>query len=1152
MSSNFVIRLVFILAFTVSGFQLSLAQGQQGRDMLLEILEKEMVRQMEIYGSKPDPVYLMSYRVDEVRSYDINAIFGNLSYADSSLTRILTIQIRLGSPDMDNYHELRDDASDYFTYRQFITLPLDNHSRAIEQTLWRETDIAYQEAVKRLEKVKANVAVKVEADDKSPDYSEVYHSLYYEEPEVITVDVREWGNKLKKYSSFFARERAILEGGATARFTFERKYFVNSEGTSIVQNQNYAHLNVSAKTQADDGMELPLYSGYFGHYPEELPEDYIIEGDIKKMVNTLLELRDAPIVDSYTGPAMLTSEAAGVFFHEIFGHRVEGQRMKSENDGQTFKKKVGEQVLNPDISVIFDPTISHYENIPLNGSYKFDDEGTRSEKVVVVDKGILKNFLMTRTPIDNFPKTNGHARAQSGYQPVSRQSNLIVKTENPYTDEQLKEMLLREVKAQGKEYGYIFHKVQGGFTMTGRYYPNSFNVTPLEVYRVYADGREDELVRGVDLVGTPLSMFSQIEGIGDKAGNFAGTCGAESGGIPVGCCSPALFVKRIEVQKKSKAQSKPPVVERFYEESRLYEEADFETMAFEAMKDEIAYNMENLRIDGLQNPYFISYLVTDARLMAAESKLGGLTHSIDKPYRNQETKVLVGNNEKNNLNFIDENSIFGSGGSFYIPVPTENKYNGIRNSLWLTTDSRYKRSAEMMETKKIAIRQQNLSPEITGLPDLSEVENKTYEIAGSNEYFLQSDIENIAKELSRIFEHYPHLTNSGASVYAYSAKALYLNSDGMKYTQPFSLMAVRVYAETLTEDGEPLMNYFTSYYPSYQDIPPIYELSEKTREMAELLETLRKSPRVEESYSGPVMFTGEAVGEIVAQAFLDNSQGLVAGRKNITSNPDLMRWYGQYLPKENTLENLKGKKVISRNISIKAVDGKSTFQDVPLIGFYQVDAEGVKPPGELELIKEGVLENLLTDRIPTSRFNESNGHKRLALSAGRLTTSLSAGVIEMTGKSKTSYAKIKKKLIAMAKEEDYEYAYIVPKIVSPTSNVPGLDQYRTRDGYYHPLYVIRISVKDGSETVMRSARLSALSLKSFKQAVAVSNHQQVYNTLLKGNNGMYIRGSYEFNISGVPASIITPDAILFRELELEKDQQVILRTQPEIKNPLLP
>jgi TldD protein len=251
-----------------------------------------------------------------------------------------------------------------------------------------------------------------------------------------------------------------------------------------------------------------------------------------------------------------------VFFYFFFGHRIEGARLKKETDGQTFKKKVGEIVLPKDFSVIFDPNITTYRGIPLNGSYKYDDEGVKGEKVIIVDRGVLKNFLMTRTPINDFPKSNGHARAQAGLQPVSRQSNLIVETEKPYTDAQLKEMLIEEAKKQDKEYGYYFARVAGGFAMIGRFLPNSFNVTPLEVYRVFVDGRPDELVRGVDLVGTPLAMFSQVEAAGDTPGNFAGMCGAESGSVPAGCCSPALFVKQIEMQKKDKSQNRPPILER--------------------------------------------------------------------------------------------------------------------------------------------------------------------------------------------------------------------------------------------------------------------------------------------------------------------------------------------------------------------------------------------------------------------------------------------------------------------------------------------------------------------------------------------------------------------------------------------------------------
>ena len=545
-----------------------LSQGQTAQqDEFLKILKNEIDREMPFLKKAEIPVYLLSYRVDELETFQINTSFGVLTKSASQKDRILTVQVRVGDKTLDNYHELRDDVSEYFSSGNAkIKISIDNNANAINSVLWNETEKAYRDATLRYEKVKANVAVKVESEDKAPDFSDIVAVQYYEAPLKITdleFNQKEWENRLKKYSEQFNEIKEILDGEAILQFKIERKYYVNSEGTSIVQNKTYCHLYISVSTQADDGMELPLFQSYFGHTPADFPSDNIMMQDAKTVAKTAIAMKTSPIVDPYTGPAILSNDAAGVFFHEIFGHRVEGLRLKSESDGQTFKKKVNEVVLNKDISVIFDPTILYYKNnIPLNGSFLYDDEGVKAEKVVVVNKGVLKNFLMTRTPINGFAKSNGHARAESGRQPVSRQSNLIVETEKPYTDQQLRKMLIEEAKKQGKEYGYYFAKVLGGFTMTGRFIPNSFNVTPLEVYRIYVDGRPDELVRGVDLVGTPLSMFSQVEAVGDKAGNFAGTCGAESGGIPAGCCSPALFVKQIEMQKKDKSQDRPPIIER--------------------------------------------------------------------------------------------------------------------------------------------------------------------------------------------------------------------------------------------------------------------------------------------------------------------------------------------------------------------------------------------------------------------------------------------------------------------------------------------------------------------------------------------------------------------------------------------------------------
>jgi predicted Zn-dependent protease len=381
-----------------------------------------------------------------------------------------------------------------------------------------------------------------------------------EEPAEIQVNLEEWAARIRKFTKRFNDFPFILSATGSFVNEYRQKYFVNTEGASISTPTNYMRLQISATTKADDGMELPLYLSYFGFQESDFPAEDQVMADINSLIETLDRLRTAPIVDPYTGPAILTGKASGVFFHEILGHRLEGHRQKSEAEGQTFKKQVGKQILPEFLSVIFDPTIKELHDNKLSGFYSFDDEGSKAQKVVNIDRGALKDFLMSRSPIESFPHSNGHARAQPGRKPVSRQSNLIVKSDRMLPEAQLRQMLIEECEKQGKEFGLIFTEISGGFTSTGRSSPNAFNVTPLVVYRIFTDGREDELVRGVDLIGTPLTTFGKIIATGSESEVFNGTCGAESGSVPVSAVSPSILVSEIEVQKKAKSQEKLPIL----------------------------------------------------------------------------------------------------------------------------------------------------------------------------------------------------------------------------------------------------------------------------------------------------------------------------------------------------------------------------------------------------------------------------------------------------------------------------------------------------------------------------------------------------------------------------------------------------------------
>ena len=538
----------------------------QGQDKLLGLLKEELAQQMKELKGEEFPPYHMNYRVIDVTSSVVSASFGALMNSQQYRSRTLVPQIRLGDEKLDNFRfNQMGAAMSRYQGPSMARLPLDeeNNEDAVRQAIWDEVNNRYKFAVDMYQKTKAESSVNVEEEDKAPYFSEAKVEKYYEAPlpaEKMTIDMDQWAARMKEISAVFKNQPGIMKGDAIMIYTVERRYFVNNEGTEVVQNIPYARIMVFGETKADDGMELPLNLSYFAYDPADLPANDKIIADAKEMVKTLEALRVAPVVDPYTGPALLSGPASGVFFHEIFGHRIEGQRMKSENDGQTFKKMVGQLVLPADMHVYDDPTLRKYAGEDLNGFYKYDDQGVKAERVDVVVNGKLNDFLMTRTPIDGHPRTNGHARASDGFDPVSRQSNLVIETSNPKTPEELRQLLIEEVKKQGKEYGYFFKEVTSGFTFTGKGGTNSFNVTPLEVYKVFADGRPDQLVRGVDLIGTPLSMFSNIIYAGNDARVFTGMCGAESGSIPVTAISPTILVNKVETQRKAKSQDILPIL----------------------------------------------------------------------------------------------------------------------------------------------------------------------------------------------------------------------------------------------------------------------------------------------------------------------------------------------------------------------------------------------------------------------------------------------------------------------------------------------------------------------------------------------------------------------------------------------------------------
>lgn len=527
---------------------------------LLDILAQELDRNFTALREKADPApYFLSYAVTDQESVILAASQGALLQRSSPRRRTLDCSLRAGSPQLDNYHLIDGDQP---RFTASAPIPVEDSSDAIRQIAWNETDRAWRSASQRLLRVNSSAKSRNPSTPEPPDFSS-------EKP---VQDVRivpryrfspdDWVPRLRRASAAFSEFSAVLNSSVSLTALHEVKSFVSSEGARLQHGRNFYRIVLTATAKGYDGVDLAVMDSFEAEDPSRLPKDDAILASVRKLGAQLAALLKAPPADPYVGPAILSGRAAGVFFHEIFGHRIEGHRQRDETEGQTFSTSIGKPVLPPFLSVVFDPSRRSLGSTDLNGSYDFDDQGVPAQRVTLVDAGTLKSFLMSRTPIAGIVHSNGHGRALPGMEPVSRQSNLFVESARQLSDAELRKLLIEEVRRQNKPYGLFFEQVTGGYTTTRRQGLQAFTVIPLVVYRVFPDGRPDELVRGADIVGTPLASFAKILATSNRPDVFNGYCGAESGSVPVSAVSPALLVSEIEIQRKPQSKDMPPLLPR--------------------------------------------------------------------------------------------------------------------------------------------------------------------------------------------------------------------------------------------------------------------------------------------------------------------------------------------------------------------------------------------------------------------------------------------------------------------------------------------------------------------------------------------------------------------------------------------------------------
>ncbi len=546
----------------------------EDKDLIIKSMTDEIKRSMDIKAEEFDPPYFVSFQILSSRSVMIGARFGAIFSDRLSQRRDIYAEVRVGNYSMDSSGKggnrwAYDPDLNYEDIHRYFRAPTEDNSEAIRGQLWLAADNAYKNALAQYlgKKGKAIYQAPSPESERFDDFSKEKPQNFRGPDANLNFDHAKWRDFVKRISEDLKKVEEIVESDVDVRAEIETRYFANSEGALVVEDDALFTFRASALTYADDGMRVRHAVVRYAGSDKSMPTEGELRDEVMRMIEELKALRAAPVIDPYTGPALLDGQMTGVLFHEAVGHRLEGERMRDTQEGQTFKDKIGQSVLPSFITIRDDPTMRFWRDTELNGYYRFDNEGIAAQNVLLVENGVLRNYLLSRAPIAGFEHSNGHGRSNGYSDPMARMANLIIEPAKTLSKKQLKKMLMKEVRKQKKPYGLILRRAKGGETSTNRVNFQAFANRPTLIYKVDPKTGRETLVRGAELVGTPLITISKIMAMDDSPQVFNGFCGAESGAVPVSSIAPASLVAEIELQRSSEQPMRPPLLPAPFDKS---------------------------------------------------------------------------------------------------------------------------------------------------------------------------------------------------------------------------------------------------------------------------------------------------------------------------------------------------------------------------------------------------------------------------------------------------------------------------------------------------------------------------------------------------------------------------------------------------------
>jgi PmbA/TldA metallopeptidase C-terminal domain len=563
-----------------------------------------------------------------------------------------------------------------------------------------------------------------------------------------------------------------------------------------------------------------------------------------------------------------------------------------------------------------------------------------------------------------------------------------------------------------------------------------------------------------------------------------------------------------------------------------------ETIMFRAMKDELDRSMKKLICNDCQAPFYIAYSIEDVKTIFTTASLGSLSNASERHYRSWSNRVLVGDYQLNDENFTDATRAKAPRDGD-LELPLDNDYYGIRRALWMMTNNTYKSAAENYKNKIASLKDKNLSQKDLQIPDFCRVPVVKMSIPDKNYSWNKEYLQKLVKDVSTVFKDYPDIFYSEVAAFQVHANIYFYSSENCQIQTPIDLVYIMASALSQATDGDNVSAQVRYSAVNQEDLPKIENMQDDARALAQNLIERGKASILDENYSGPVLFLGQAVAEAFSQGFFTGTDNLIAYREPLYNSSQMSMFYGQNI---NSVEAKLDKPVIAKDLTVKDLSRLKTYHGVNLVGSYDVDGEGVVPPDTLTLIEKGVLKSLYNGRTPTRNIKESNGHNRYSITKyGGITHDLGPGVIFVTATDGTTIDKLKEQLIKTAKENDLDYAIMIKPI--------------KQGNFYMPLNIYKVSVADGKETLLRDASMKSLNIASLKKIIGVSSGSLLYNTFMNENSENEEGGSMIDNQeaipNGPPVSFIVPDGILIKEVDFDHQTKPLSSDRPVVKSPLL-